>query len=165
MSAGIPYNGWPEHVRHGRDKRYYHARSKDVLRVASACDACGVSFGDQPVPYHAEEYGPTLEEYWSSCVPLCHRCHAMVHARFATPNYWNLFLRQLAEGVLDEDLFPRSTQVAALLSKFKNRRDISSVVRPNAVNAYLLALPLTDYVGPTKRASKKSLCEAGDHQF
>ena len=77
----------------------------------------------------------------------------MVHARFATPNYWSLFLQQLAEGVLDEDLFPRSTQVAALLSKFKNRRDIGKVERPNAGNGYLLALPLTDYAGPTKCAT------------
>ena len=153
MSAGLPYNGWPEQIRHGRDKHYYHARSEGVFRAASACDACGVSFGDQPISYHAEEYGPTLEDYWSSCVPLCHRCHAMVHARFATPNCWNLFLQQLAEGVLDEDLFPRSTQVAALLSKFKNRRDIASVERPKAGNAYLLALPMTDYAGPTKTAT------------
>ncbi len=77
----------------------------------------------------------------------------MVHARFATPNFWNLFLQQLATGSLNEDLFPRSSQVAALLSKFKNRRDIDTVERPTDGNDYLLSLPLTEYVGPTKTAT------------
>ena len=137
MAEGLPYNGWIETVRHGRDRHYYHARTKGVLRAAICCDGCGVAFGDKPVPYHAEEYGPTLEDYWDSCVPLCHRCHAMVHARFFTPNLWRLFLTQLASDSLDEATFPQSSQVAALLSKFKNREDIDSVAMPARCNEYL----------------------------
>lgn len=153
MSAGLPYNGWPEHVRYGRDKHYYHARTNGVLAAASGCHACGISFGDQPVPYHAEDYGPTLEDYWASCVPLCHRCHAMVHARFVTPNYWNLFLQQLADEKLDENLFPRSTRVAALLSKFGKRADIGAVGRPGIDDSYLLSLPMDEYSGSLKAAT------------
>lgn len=153
MAKGHPYNGWIEEVRYGRDKHYYHARTKGVLRSVTCCDACKVSFGDKPVPYHAEDYGPTLEDYWASCVPLCHRCHAMVHARFATPNLWFLFLTQLAENSIDEKLFPQSTQIAALLSKFKNRPDIETVEIPTECNIYLKSLPMSEYSGPTKVAT------------
>jgi hypothetical protein len=153
MAKGLPYNGWIEEVRHGRDNHYYHARTKGVLRATTTCDACGVSFGDKPVPYHAEDYGPTLEDYWKSCVPLCHRCHAMVHARFVTPNLWRLFLRQLNSHSLDETVFPQSSQVAALLSKFKNRDDIDTVEMPSECNEYLGSLPMTDYSGSPKVAT------------
>lgn len=153
MADGLPYNGWIERVRHGRDRHYYHARTKGVLRAAIGCDACGEAFGDKPVPYHAEEYGPTLEDYWDSCVPLCHRCHAMVHARFSTPNLWRLFLTQLDSGSLDKTIFPQSSQVAALLSKFKNRKDIESVAMPDRCNEYLRGLPMSEYSGPVKVAT------------
>lgn len=153
MADGLPYNGWIESIRHGRDKHYYDARTKGVLRGAPGCDACGVAFGDKPVPYHAEEYGPTLEDYWDSCVPFCHRCHAMVHARFSTPNLWRLFLTQLASDSLDETIFPQSSQVAALLSKFKKREDIDSVAMPSRCNEYLRGLSMIDYSGPVKVAT------------
>ncbi len=61
----------------------------------------------------------------------------MVHARFFTPNLWRLFLTQLASDSLDEATFPQSSQVAALLSKFKNREDIDSVAMPARCNEYL----------------------------
>lgn len=153
MSQGLPYNGWIEEVRHGRNYAYYHARTTGVLRPTTTCDACGGSFGDKPVPYHAEDYGPTLEDYWESCVPLCHRCHAMVHARFNTPNLWWLFLSQLSSGALDLTLFPQSSQVAALLTKFKNRKDIDAVEMPSEYNEYLGSLPMTEYSGPPKVAT------------
>lgn len=153
MAKGLPYNGWTEEVRHDRDKYYYPARDKGVLRAATSCDACGISFEGKPVPYHAEEYGPTLEDYWVSCVPICNRCHAMLHARFATPNLWRLFLHQLASRSLDAEMFPQSSQIAALLSKFKNRKDIAPVEMPADCNEYLGSLPMSDYCGPPKVAT------------
>ncbi|MFT7542792.1 MAG: hypothetical protein ACI9K5_003772 [Gammaproteobacteria bacterium] len=153
MANGLPYNGWAEPVRNGRDNHYYHARNKSVLKQTDSCLACGHDFGDAPVPYHAEEYGPTLEDYWASCEPLCHRCHAMVHARFLTPNLWKQFLAQLASGSLDEGIYPQSTQVAALLSKFKNRKDIDFVPMPTKGDPYLLSLPMEDYAGADKVAT------------
>lgn len=153
MQKGLPYNGWPAHVRHGRDKHYYHARDNHILKAADSCLACGQQFHGVPVPYHAEEYGPTLEAYWVSCEPLCHRCHAMLHARFVTPNLWKQFLWQIASGFIDSTTYPLGTQIAGLLSKFKNRPDINFVPMPSRVNPYLCSLLLTEYTGPNKVAT------------
>lgn len=152
MAGGLSYNGWPEFVRHGRDKHYYHARQKGVLLPATECLGCKEKFGNL-VPYHAEEYGPTLEDYWASCVPLCHRCHAMLHARFTTPNRWKRYLAQASVGQINRAEYPNSTQVAALLSKFKNREDISSEEMPDRVPEYFKSLSLVEYVGPHKVAT------------
>ena len=153
MPKGLPYNGWIEEVRHSRDYYYYDARTRGALPHTATCHACDCSFGDNPVPYHAEDYGPSLEDYWKSCVALCHRCHAMVHARFSTPNMWRLFLTQLSSKSLDEALFPQSSQVAALLSKFKNRSDIEPIDMPAEYNEYLGSLPMTQYNGAIKVAT------------
>jgi hypothetical protein len=37
---------------------------------------------------HAEEYGPTVEEYFKSLHVLCGRCHAMLHLRYRFPGHW-----------------------------------------------------------------------------
>ena len=97
-----------------------------MLAPAIECLGCKEHFEQSGIPYHAEEYGPTLEDYWESCVPLCHRCHAMLHARFQTPNRWNQYLAQAADGAIDISEYPQRKQIVALLSKFKNREDIRS---------------------------------------
>lgn len=152
MASGLGYNGWLDFVRHGRDKHYYHARQKGVLPEATNCLGCKAEFTG-PVPYHAEEYGPTLEDYWASCAPLCHRCHAMLHARFKTPNRWKRYLSQAVLGQVDASEFPNSTQIAALLSKYKSREDIPDVKMPEGVPDYFKSLSLHEYVGPEKVAT------------
>jgi hypothetical protein len=77
----------------------------------------------------------------------------MVHARFHTPNLWRLFLSQLSSKSLDEALFPQSSQVAALLTKFKNRKDIDTVEMPSEYDEYLGSLPMSDYSGSVKVAT------------
>ena len=153
MTGGLPYNGWAESVRHGRDKHYYHARKKGVLHPASQCLGCNEPLNESCVPYHAEDYGPTLEDYWASCKPLCHRCHAMLHARFRTPNRWKEYLAQAAQGDIDTVQYPQGNQIAGLLSKYKNREDISYVEMPEQASEYLRTLPLVEYDGPTKAAT------------
>lgn len=153
MAEGLPYNGWPAFIRHGRDKHYYRAQKKGVLAPAVGCLGCKERFEQSCIPYHAEEYGPTLEDYWESCVPLCHRCHAMLHARFQTPNRWNKYLAQAADGVIDINEYPQRKQIVALLSKFKNRDDISYFRMPDHVPEYFRALPMKEYAGAQKLAT------------
>ena len=149
---GLPYNGWSDLVRHGRDKYYYPARDKGVLPAASECHGCRNSLPPSCVPYHAEEYGPTLEDYWVSCRPLCHRCHAMLHARFVTPNRWKRYLAQAAEGSIDAIEYPTSANIAPLLSKYKARRDIPDTPMPEGAPQYMKSLPLDEHRGPPKVA-------------
>ncbi len=162
MTVGLPYNGWSDLVRHGRDKRYYQARDNGVLPAASECLGCGESLPASCVPYHAEEYGPTLEDYWASCQPLCHRCHAMLHARFGTPNRWKRYLAQAADGAIDEVEYAPSTQIAALLSRYKAKGDIADVPMPKGAPEYMKSLPLEEYRGPTKVAMLRVLNHSGN---
>ena len=162
---GLPYNGWSDLVRHGRDRAYYQAQRKGgILPPATACLCCKAPFCSDSIPYHAEEYGPTLEDYWVTCLPLCHRCHAMVHARFATPNRWKRFLTQASTGSIDESEFPntRSTSPSALEMKFKARADIAEVPMPAGAPDELKALPIKEYRGPWKVAKLRVKDRSGN---
>jgi len=151
MSDGLPYNGWAARVRHGRAKHYYRARAKGILQPASHCLGCRCSLPESCVPYHAEEYGPALEDYWASCRPLCHRCHALLHARFKTPNRWKRYFTQAAEGAIDDVEYPN--RIAPLLGKYTARSDISFVQMPEGAPPYLRSLALEPYEGPPKVAT------------
>ena len=50
-------------------------------------------------------------------------------------------------------MYPQGKQIAGLLSKFKNRGDISYVAMPEQAPAYLRTLPLEEYNGPAKVAT------------
>lgn len=154
MADGLPYNGWSALIRHGRDKHYYWAQKKGVLPPAVECLGCKTRFGQSTVSYHAEEYGPTHEDYWASCVPLCHRCHAMLHARFHTPNRWRMYLAQAADGNINETDYPQSKHMVAHLSRFKKKReDIPCFRMPENVPEYFRALPMKEYAGAHKVAT------------
>lgn len=150
MAAGLPYNGWTGLVRMGvRYGAYERARRRRVLAAPPNCSCCNASLPTDCVPYHAEEYGPTHEDYWDSCVPLCHRCHAMLHARFRLPNMWKLLLVQSADRAIDEDLFPPRKNMA----RMKARPDIAHVRMKEHIPDYFSSLPLTEYKGPWKPAT------------
>ena len=155
LVAGLPYNGWSELIRHGRDKHYYHAQSKKLLPQVAACLLCKCDLPESCIPYHAEEYGPAIEDYWSSCVPLCHRCHAMLHARFVTPNRWFRYVRQAVSGEIDQAEYPQSKFIAPMLSRFKKRPDMGSETLPGNAPDYIKALPMAEYTGHPKVATLK----------
>ena len=153
MSKGLPYNGWSELVRHGRDKHYYHAQKHKILPQSPACIGCQIGLPPDRIPYHSEEYGPTLEGYWASCVPMCHRCHAMLHARFVTPNLWKLYLHQTSNQSIDDNVFPLSNGIAPMLKRFKSREDIEYVPKPKNVPEYFAGLPDHEYSSKPKVAT------------
>jgi hypothetical protein len=103
--------------------------------------------------YHAEEYGPTLEDYTVSCVAMCNRCHAMIHARFETPNLWRAYVSQANKGWIDASLFPDRARYVSLLSKFRSRDDTAEVPVTPVEDGYLSRLPTTELAGPAKAAT------------
>ncbi|MDM3871816.1 hypothetical protein QSV34_10680 [Porticoccus sp. W117] len=153
MNKGLPYNGWSELVRHGRDNHYYHAQKRKILPQKPTCIGCQVDLPPDRIPYHSEEYGPTLEDYWASCVPMCHRCHAMLHVRFITPNLWKLYLYQMTNRAIDDSVFPLSNGIAPMLKRFKCREDIGYVPMPQNAPEYLTGLPDHEYSGKPKVAT------------
>lgn len=165
MATGLPYNGWSALIRHGRDKHYYHAQKKKLLPQKPICIVCGANLPSECIPYHAEEYGPTLEEYWMSCVPMCHRCHAMLHARFITPNRWRLFLHQAVSGGIDNVEFPMSKSIAPMLSRFKSKEDIEFVPMPDSAPPYVVNLPEEEYTGPPKAATLRVMDQATGNEI
>ena len=154
MAIGHPYNGWSEIIRYARDKHYYHAQRRKILPQEPICRCCNNEMTGPCIPYHSEDYGPTLEDYWSSCVQLCHRCHGMVHARLKTPNRWKRLLTQIVNGEIDEAEFPVGKNVVGMLSKFRSREDTAEFVpMPDGINEYCLSLSLDEYNGPLKAAT------------
>ncbi len=164
MAAGLPYNGWSELIRHGRNKHYYHAQRNKLLPQSPICICCGVGVLRECIPYHTEEYGPTLEDYWASAIPMCHRCHAMLHARFVTPNRWKRYLQQAVSDAIDDEEYPPSKAIAPMLSRFKNQKDIDFVAIPASASQYFKDLPENEYVGPPKAATLRVLDQANDKE-
>ena len=151
--SGLPYNGWPKLVRCGRDPHYNRAKKAGILSQLLKCLGCGQLASEAGLSYHAEEYGPSVEDYLASCKPICNRCHAMVHARCATPNRWKEYLRQVSSGTIDESQFPSGPYYLGLHSAFLNRKETSPVTPISEWPGYLGTLPSFDYAGPDKRAT------------
>jgi hypothetical protein len=76
----------------------------------------------------------------------------MVHVRFETPNLWALYLGQIADGFVDESLFPVGRLIAPMLRRFRCRRDSERAVSPPAAG-YLASLPAVPHSGPEKVAT------------
>lgn len=93
-----PYNGWSGQIRQLRDDQYraavkagWHDFRKDP------CEICGTTGG---VLGHCEEYGPTFQDFYDDCHPLCHFCHALLHMRFQKRGLWEELKRKAALGTL-----------------------------------------------------------------
>ena len=54
------------------------------------CCMCGESYNTMP---HAEEYGPTFDDYLKNIYILCARCHGMIHLRFRFVPQWVAYLQ------------------------------------------------------------------------
>ena len=77
------YKQWSGKTRIKMSTKYRGAVDKPKV---SDCEMCGQHLTTMR---HAEDYGPTKEDYFASMHSLCGRCHAMLHLRFRFPNRWN----------------------------------------------------------------------------
>lgn len=96
MSINSKYNGWPAVVRKFRGKKFYSMMHQGKIPKPVKCAACGATGGG--MTYHAEQYGPTWEEYVEGAKPLCNYCHGMMHMRFRFPNRFKRYLKRISEG-------------------------------------------------------------------
>lgn len=83
--ASTNYKQWPAKVRNEMYVKYKAARGAGSLPPPGPCEICGQTEGTM---HHAEDYGPTIVEYFASLHSLCARCHAMLHLRFRFPGQW-----------------------------------------------------------------------------
>ena len=91
------YNGFtPYQIQKGFEK-VKQAIAEGRLKPASqcVCSMCGQSRGI--IMYHSEDY--TLERIVDQVVPLCWRCHMMLHSRFSHPKSWEHYKKEISEGV------------------------------------------------------------------
>lgn len=58
------------------------------------CSRCGQTEGI--IMYHSEDYTP--ERIVAQVVPLCWRCHMMLHCRFRHPKSWEKYAAEVAAG-------------------------------------------------------------------
>jgi len=83
------YKTWDGKTRQRMYAKFLYQKKKGTLpewrTVDGACDMCGDEHNTMP---HAEEYGPTFEDYLKSIHILCGRCHAMLHLRYRFPKKW-----------------------------------------------------------------------------
>lgn len=101
MGALQSYNGWPGPVRASRlaelnAMRRWRADELPLqLRRAYPCEICGQR---RNTMLHAEQYGPTFDDYLAALHWLCGHCHAMLHLRFRFPNRWRQHLLAASLG-------------------------------------------------------------------
>ena len=83
------YKQWSTEVRDDMYNRLMQDKKAGTLpawvKLKGDCDMCGERFNTMP---HAEDYGPTYEDYLKSLHVLCGRCHAMLHLRYRHGGYW-----------------------------------------------------------------------------
>lgn len=92
------YNGWRGFVRERRNPAYYAALKSGAINVGETCLVCGVHNSTMIVSPHSEEYGSTMENYIKACIPLCVRCHGVIHVRASYPLVFETYKRRLRNG-------------------------------------------------------------------
>lgn len=90
------YKNWDGATRQRMYARLKREEKKGILpkriKLKGACELCGETHNTMP---HAEEYGPTYEDYLESLHVLCPRCHGMLHLRYRYPNKWEEYKQHI----------------------------------------------------------------------
>ena len=96
MTCRTWYNGWSPEQRNATIPIQAAARRDGRLPIFRICCLCGL--GDRVesrygLVLHLEDYAHPLEGY-----PLCKRCHAVIHVRFADPGRWLRLLARIGKA-------------------------------------------------------------------
>ncbi len=88
------YNGWNRAER-SRATRWKHAAGRRGEYLPPiVCSACGQDQGR--IFGHWENYDPPFSA--AKDIPLCSRCHFMVHSRHRRPEQWDRYRAAIAKG-------------------------------------------------------------------
>ena len=93
------YKQWPGMLREARYVQYKQARAAGILGAPGPCEICGET---RNTVHHAEDYGPTLQDYFAALHSLCSHCHKLLHLRFRFPERWEFHVRSCRLGPLLE---------------------------------------------------------------
>lgn len=146
MAELADYNGWTGKDRQKAFDLFRKAVSpQSVNAFQDHCDMCGMDRKEGPIGHHCEEYGPTLKQYNESMVPLCHRCHAMLHIRFRFPGIWSRYLLRLDRG----KRHPPVVKMWDFYCEARRWQDYPAVIITG--QNWFHKLPLEKYSGPKKQ--------------
>ena len=99
------YNGFSPARRMEADAWLKAGVAAGRLEPPSRCMACGETRGI--IDYHAEDYSQPFTAEKLAAIPLCFRCHMMLHARFRNPARWRRYIEQLEAGAMYRPLMSR----------------------------------------------------------
>ncbi|NOQ30183.1 MAG: hypothetical protein GQ570_03575 [Helicobacteraceae bacterium] len=97
MKIKTSYNGWSPEVRSVRGTEFYNMLRRGEIEQKGKCGMCGVPAKFAPLQFHAEEYGPTWEDYFFHTYEVCCHCHGMIHVRYKHKDAWWIYLKAIAE--------------------------------------------------------------------
>lgn len=141
------YNGWSGLDRDKADRRLKAAITKESWKYPhliqrGPCVMCG---HDRGIMLHAEEYGPSLNDYIASLRSVCAKCHGMIHLRFRFPGIWSVFKSRLKVGEKPEPV----DHIGQVFGKCNAWKDCA-VVESEPNGTWWDELPLVKYAGPRK---------------
>jgi hypothetical protein len=139
------YNGWSGRDRERADRRLKAALKHGLypeLQKPTACEICGYGSG---IMLHAEEYGPTMNDYIASLRPVCAKCHGMIHVRFRFPGIWSVFKARIKTGEKPKPV----AHIAAVFGACRGWTDCP-VVESAPNGTWWDGLPLVKYTGARK---------------
>lgn len=147
------YNGWLGWVREARNPCYYSALRSGAIPKWDTCLGCGCTSETMPVAPHSEEYGSTEGQYIKSCLPLCCRCHAVVHLRYKYPQ---VFVRYKRNVGAKNELPVFNTLNAAFQNIFRANQAYQGdprLLQDFKSGTWLDSLDIVPYSGPAKVAT------------
>lgn len=92
------YNGFTPEQRIKGDEIIKEAINNGTLPKLSECKCkfCGQDKGI--LHYHCEDYSP--KNILKDVIPVCWRCHMMIHTRFKHPLSYKLYFWEISKGVI-----------------------------------------------------------------
>lgn len=85
------YNGFDHNARMEGDRIQKEFFSKNPGLRPTTCCVCG---SKNKIQLHLEDYNKPIE----GIIPLCYRCHMMVHCRFRARKAWEAYKLLISKG-------------------------------------------------------------------
>ena len=98
------YNGFSGDERAQGAAYHRRMRAQGLWSLPTRCSACGQTEG--VIDAHWEDYSKPFDT--ERDIPLCFRCHMMVHMRDRNPRGWDRYRALVRSGYRGEPLFQRS---------------------------------------------------------
>lgn len=150
------YNGFTGERRLEIDKLVKAAYRDGSLERPAACMACGQDQG--PIIGHLEDY----DRWRDATIPLCQRCHLMLHCRWRAPAAWHRYRELVRMGYRFAPATGHFTQIVPQFVALMAAQRAFEAGEPGACPSDVpLALPYTQHARPARAILDE--IEAGLH--